>query len=63
MKERDESITEIAEKILALRRFTGKSGFQTSRSQHEILGRLSPDVLAEVLMQIERSEGTINAKK
>lgn len=62
MEKRDDSVPEIVQKIQALRRYTAKSGFQTSRSQHEILGRLSSDTLAEVLMQLERNEGTINVK-
>jgi hypothetical protein len=63
MTERHETSSEIVAKILALRRYTAKTGFQTSRSQHEILGRLSPDRLAEVLLELERNEGTINAEK
>jgi hypothetical protein len=62
MEKRHDSVSEIVQKIQVLRRYTSKSGFQTSRSQHEILGRLSPDTLAEVLVQLERNEGTTNVK-
>jgi hypothetical protein len=41
-------LKDIADKVLALRRMTKDSGFQTSRSQGELLSRLTPDELAVV---------------
>ena len=38
----------IADKILALRKMTKESGFQTGRSQSELLNRLNADDLAAV---------------
>ena len=40
----------IAEKVIALRELTKTTGFQTSRSQGELLGRLTPDELVAVAL-------------
>jgi len=42
----------IAEKVQALRELTKTTGFQTSRSQGELLGRLTPDELATVALAL-----------
>ena len=46
----------IAEKILALRRLTKQTNFQTSRSQSELLKPLSPEELAQVAIALEAAE-------
>ena len=42
----------IAEKVDALRRLTTSTGFQTSRSQGELLGKLSAEELAQVALAL-----------
>lgn len=44
----------IAEKVAALRELTKCTGFQTSRSQGELLGRLTPDELAAVAVVLNK---------
>jgi len=46
-------IEETIEKIRALRNYTERSGFRTTRSEKELLARLGPDELADVLMALE----------
>ena len=57
-------LAEIVNKVRALRSYTRRSGFRTTRSEKEILARLGPDDLAAVLLALEngnRSEdGDIN---
>jgi hypothetical protein len=45
-------LDEIVAKIAALRQHTMATGFQTIKSQNRILGRLSPDDLAAVIMRL-----------
>ena len=46
-------IEETIEKIRVLRNYTERSGFRTTRSEKELLARLGPDELAEVLIALE----------
>lgn len=46
-------IEETIEKIRVLRNYTEQSGFRTTRSEKELLTRLGPDELADVLMALE----------
>ena len=47
----------IAARIHALRDHTARTGFRTNRSQTDILGRLKPEVLAEVLLTLQEIQG------
>ncbi len=47
----------VADRILALRAHTKRTGFRTTRSQNEILSRLLADDLATVLLALEKIEG------
>jgi len=42
----------IAQKVDALRKLTATTGFQTNRSQGELMGRLSADELAQVALAL-----------
>jgi len=50
------SVKEIAERIIALRDITQKTGFVTKRSQNDLLVRLDDKQLAEVALEIRRME-------
>jgi hypothetical protein len=50
-------LTEIIDRIRALRAHTKRTGFRTTRSENEILSRLSADDLATVLLALETSDG------
>ena len=43
----------VVERIEALRRHQQETGFRTTRSQTAILGKLQPEVLAEVLIKLQ----------
>ena len=43
----------LVDKIRALRGYTARTGFRTTRSEKEILSRLGADDLAAVLMELE----------
>ena len=43
----------IVERIEALRKHQTETGFRTTRSQTAILGKLQPEILAEVLVKLQ----------
>jgi len=45
-------------RIRALRAYTDRTGFRTTRSEKEILARLGPDDLAAVLLELENKNGS-----
>lgn len=48
------SVSDAISKIRVLREYTEKTGFRTTRSEKEILSRLGPDELADVLMALKK---------
>jgi hypothetical protein len=49
-----EQRAEVVQKIRVLRAYTEQSGFRTTRSEKELLSRLSPDDLSAVLCELAR---------
>jgi hypothetical protein len=47
-------LKEVVEKVRALRDLTKTTGFQTSRSIGALLGRLSPDDLSAVSLELQK---------
>jgi len=46
----------IVERIEALRKYQTETGFRTTRSQTSILGKLQPEVLAEVVVKLQGAQ-------
>lgn len=55
-----ERIAEIAAKIISLRQLTEMTGFQTSRSQGDLLRPLTPDELSAVSEILSQTRGAVN---
>jgi hypothetical protein len=53
----DAQVQKVVREILALRRLTKDTRFQTSKSQSHILASLSPEVLARVAVILSEMEG------
>jgi len=48
-----EQLHDVIQKILALRAYTAKTGFHTTRAEKTLLARLAPDDLAAVLFALQ----------
>jgi hypothetical protein len=47
----------LIQKILALREYSRTSKFLTFKSEHQLLAKLNPEDLAEVLLALKQNEG------
>ena len=56
------NLLEIVAKIQALKAYTARTGFKTTRSQNEILQALNGDDLATVLVALENDNENDNGK-